>query len=141
MRLAIDSSAFAKRYLREFGTDQLNDVLSMASELGVNIILVPEVISALNRQARERKISKADYRYIKQQFLLDINDTVILQTTPESIAKAIQLLEHNTLRAMDALHISSALLWQADLFVTADKKQWLAAQNAGLETLFLGILT
>ncbi len=141
MRLVIDSSAFAKRYLREFGTDQLNDVLSMASELGVSIILVPEVISAMNRQVRESKISKADYRYIKQQFLLDINDTVILQTTPESIAKAIQLLEYNTLRAMDALHVSSALLWQADLFVTADKRQWLAAENAGLETLFLGVLT
>ena len=45
---------------------------------------------------------------------------------------------NNTLRAMDALHVASALLWNADLFLTADRRQWRAAQQVGLQTIWLG---
>jgi predicted nucleic acid-binding protein len=138
MRVVADSSAFAKRYVREPGSDQLNDLLARATELGVCIILIPEIFSALNRLLRENRISNEAYQHIKQQFLTDINDAIILQTTPETVASAIELLETNTLRAMDALHIAAAILWQADLFVTADKRQWLAARHAGIETILLG---
>ena len=48
------------------------------------------------------------------------------------VATAVTLLENNVLRAMDALHVAGALVWQADLFVTADRRQFAAAQQAGL---------
>jgi hypothetical protein len=39
---------------------------------------------------------------------------------------------------MDALHVACAIEWKADLFVTSDKRQLVAAQNAGLHSEYLG---
>jgi len=43
-------------------------------------------------------------------------------------------MEISRLRAMDALHIGTAQATRVDLFVTADKRQALAAQAVGLRT-------
>lgn len=68
----------------------------------------------------------------------DIHDAIVLQVTPSVISHSVSLLENNTLRAMDALHIACALEWQAQLFATADSRQLNAAQNAGLFTEYIG---
>ncbi len=68
----------------------------------------------------------------------DVHDAIVLQVTPAVISHSVKLLETNVLRAMDALHIACALEWQAELFVTADKRQYKAAQNAGLFSEFIG---
>jgi predicted nucleic acid-binding protein len=36
---------------------------------------------------------------------------------------------------MDALHIGCALEWEAELFVSSDKRQILAAKKAGLKVV------
>ena len=53
MRLSIDSSSLAKRYIQENGSDKLDDLLQHASALALSVILVPEIISGLNRRLRE----------------------------------------------------------------------------------------
>ena len=138
MRVVTDSSALAKRYIQEPGSRRLAEFLAKASLLAVNVILVPEIVSALNRLAREHALSQSDYHRLKQRFFADIESMVILQITPETIDQSILFLENNTLRAMDALHVASALLWNADLFLTADRRQWRAAQQVGLQTIWLG---
>ncbi len=138
MKLLFDSSAFAKRYVLEEGSDTVDHLLQNASELALCIILAPEIISGLNRRQREQILSPEDYRKIKIQLMEDIHDAVVLQITPPVIARSVKLLEGNVLRAMDALHIACALEWHAELFVTADKRQLKAAQNAGLLTEYIG---
>ncbi|MCD6185478.1 MAG: type II toxin-antitoxin system VapC family toxin [Deltaproteobacteria bacterium] len=138
MKLAIDSSAFAKRYVREIGSDQLYQILQNASELALCVILVPEIISGLNRRKRENFLSLENYNLAKKQLLNDVRDATILQITPSVVLHSIKILEANTLRAMDAFHIACALEWQADLFVTSDKKQFEASVNAGISSEFVG---
>jgi hypothetical protein len=48
MKLAVDSTSFAKRYVHEIGSDNLDRFLSGASELAFCVILVPEILSGLN---------------------------------------------------------------------------------------------
>jgi hypothetical protein len=48
MKLTVDSSSFAKRYIQEEGSDKLDDLLQHASELALCVILLPELISGLN---------------------------------------------------------------------------------------------
>ena len=138
MKLFADSSAFAKRYILEDGSEAMDNLLQKASQLGLCVILVPEIVSGLNRRLREQVLSPRDYRKIKKQLMNDIHDTTILQVTPAIISRSVKLLETNILRAMDALHVASALEWQADLFATADYRQNKAAKNAGLLTEFIG---
>lgn len=137
MRLAVDSSAFAKRYVQEVGSNKLDDLLKGASELAFSVILVPEIISGLNRRLREQLLTKTDYRAVKGRLLDDVRDATVLQITPSVVSRSVILLESNVLRALDALHVASASEWRADLFVTSDKRQFAAATNAGLRTEFL----
>lgn len=138
MKLVLDSSALAKRYVLEVGSERLDDLLENASELALCIVLVPEVVSGLNRRQREGLLVLSDYKAVKKQLLNDVRDAVILQITPSVISSSIKLLENNVLRAMDALHVACALEWKADIFATADRRQLAAAQNAGLHSEYLG---
>ena len=87
---------------------------------------------------REGALDIKGYRAVRKQLLSDVRDATILQITPSVISRSVELLENNVLRAMDALHVACALEWQADLFVTSNKRQMTAAINAGLHTEFLG---
>ena len=138
MKLVVDSSAFAKRYVQEEGSEDIDLFLQRASDLALCIILAPEIISGLNRRLREGFLSKRDYRKARTQLLEDVHDATVIQLTPSVISHSVKLLENNVLRAMDAFHVACALEWQADLFVTSDKRQLIAAKNAGLLTEFIG---
>jgi predicted nucleic acid-binding protein len=137
MKLYADSSALAKKYVQETGSKKMRDMLQDTSELAFSIILIPEIASALNRRLRENKLTKNDYQYIKNKFIEDVNDAVVLQITPEVVDGSLKLLEQNILRAMDALHIACALEWECDSFITADKRQLRAADQEGLRTIYL----
>ena len=138
MKLAVDTSSFAKRYVQEVGSDKLDRLLGNASELAFCVILVPEIVSGLNRRLRERVLTIADYRAVKKQLLDDIHDATVLQITPSIVSRSVKLLENNVLRALDALHVACALEWQADRFVTSDRRQFVAAMNTGLRAEYIG---
>lgn len=132
MRVVFDSSAFAKRYIEEEGSQAVDEICQNAQAVGLSVICAPEIFSALNRHRRDGHLDLKDYELIKSQVVSDVGDAMLLDLTPTVLARAIALLETNTLRAMDSLHIACALEWRADLFVTADQRQRTAAQNAGL---------
>jgi hypothetical protein len=138
MKLAVDSSSFAKRYVQEIGSDELERFLGDASELAFSVVLVPEMISALNRRLREHILTLIEYRALKRQLLNDVSDATVLQITPSIVSRSVKLLENNPLRAMDSLHVACALEWRADLFITSDRRQFMAAKNAGLHVEYIG---
>lgn len=138
MKLAVDSSSFAKRYVQEIGSDELELILGHASELAFSVILVPEIVSALNRRVRERILTVADYRAVKKQLLEDVKDATVLQITPSVVSRSVKLLEGNALRTLDSLHVACALEWKADLFVTSDRRQFIAAKHSGLHAEYIG---
>jgi predicted nucleic acid-binding protein len=138
MKLAVDSSSFAKRYVEEIGSEELELILGRASELAFSVILVPELVSALNRRLRENVLTVGDYRALKKQLLEDIRDATVLQVTSSVVSRSVKLLEGNALRAMDSLHVACALEWRADLFVTSDRKQFTAAISSGLHAKYIG---
>ncbi len=134
MKTCLDSSAFAKRFVEEQGSDAVEAVCARANELGLSVLCVPEIVSALNRRLRERVLNPMQYRQAKQRLLDDVRNADIIQLTPSVVGSAIQILEASHVRTMDALHIACALEWGADLFVTADTRQLAAAKRAGLKT-------
>jgi uncharacterized protein len=132
LNVFVDSSALAKRYIEEKGSDQVQAILSSASALAVSVICVPEIVSALCRRRRERKVSTEEYRNAKASVLSDIDDATVIGITEEVIARAVALLEHFPLRSADALDIACASEWSTDLFVSADDRQCKAARARGL---------
>lgn len=135
MRVFFDSSAFVKRYLREEGTDAVLAWCDQATELCLSGIALVEIVSAFCRLQRENRITEIQYRQLKSLLLADIGDAAICDLTPEVIRHSLICLEGNVLRGMDALHIGSALALKAELFVTADVRQYGAAVQAGLRVV------
>jgi uncharacterized protein len=135
MLVFFDSSAFAKRYVQEAGSDDVLSWCERASEIGLSGIALPEIISAFCRLSREKRISRKQYHSLKVSLLEDVRDAAICDLSPEVIRHSILALEKNTLRGMDSIHIGSALALHAEVFVSADQRQCLAAKSAGLQVV------
>ena len=121
----------AKRYSEEKGSDQVQAILSSSSALAVSVICVPEIVSALCRRRRERRLSIEEYRNAKGSVLTDIDEATVIGITEEVIAHGVALLEQLPLRSADALPIACASEWSTDLFVSADDRQYKAARARG----------
>ena len=132
MRVFFDSSAFAKRYVHERGTEAVLSWCDRATEIGMAGIALPEIISAFCRLQREGHITPIQYQQLKLSLLSDVEDLAIVDLTPVVIRQAILSLEGNVLRGLDAIHIGCAVALQADVFVSADQRQREAAARAGL---------
>ncbi len=134
MKIFFDSSAWAKRYIQETNSDRVQQLCGRADQVILSAIVLPEVVSAFCRIQREGQLASEDYRRIKRTLLSDIEDATICDVTATVLSKSILALEGNTLRAMDAIHLGSALAIGVDLFVSSDLKQIEAARKLGMAT-------
>ena len=134
MKTFFDSSAFAKRYVEEPGSDVVDALCAAAAELALSVVCIPEIVSALNRRLRERSLSARQYRTAKDSLFEDIHDASIVNLTADVISSCTTILEEDPVRAVEALHIACAVRWGAELFVSADQRQIVAAGKAGLRT-------
>lgn len=135
MKIFFDTSAFAKRYIAENGSDNVLALCEKADSLAVSVICLPEILSALTRLTRERKLTPAQYNKLKVDVVSDIGDADICEITTEVLNNVVHLLESNPLRAMDAIHIACAMAYQADYFVSAVQRQIVAARKARLKVM------
>lgn len=137
MKTFFDTSAFAKRYIFETGSEEVEEYCQKSKEIGVSIICVPELISALNRRIRDKSLTQLEYSKVKAALIEEIQNIQIINLIPEVIDTTTKILETNSLRAMDSLHIACSILWQTDIFVTSDFRQLDAAKNLGLNTVLV----
>ena len=93
MKTYLDSSAFAKRFVDEAGSEQVEDLCTKASMIGLSVICLPEIVSALNRRKRERALSADQYAKAKQRLLEDVRDADIVNLIAPVVGAAITVLE------------------------------------------------
>ncbi|MFC1497567.1 type II toxin-antitoxin system VapC family toxin [Verrucomicrobiota bacterium] len=134
MKAYLDSSSFAKRFIEEPGSNKVEAICSEASDLGLSVLCVPEIISALNRRKREHILTQAQYNAAKRRLIKDVRDADIINLTTSVVGSSIAILETSPIRTLDAIHIACALEWEAELFVSSGKRQLNAAKQAGLKT-------
>ena len=78
MNVFLDSSALAKRYIDEAGSDRVQEILVSADSLGVSVLCVPEIASALCRRRREGHLTRQQYFAAVQALMDDIEDASVL---------------------------------------------------------------
>ena len=132
MKTFLDSSAFAKRFIDEPGSEAVESLCLAATELGLCVTCVPEILSTVSRRLRERRLKREHYHLVKQHLLEDVADATIVDLTPAVIAATVKVLETCAVRAADAMHVAAATAWGAELFVSADRQQCAAARKDGL---------
>jgi uncharacterized protein len=131
----LDTSAFAKRYVLEQGSEEVTNLCQRADSLIVSVICFPELVSTLSRLVREKRLAQVEYRRLKAAVIGDMKDIDICQITPAVLESVTSLLEVHPLRAMDGIHLGCALVVAPDVFISADHRQIAAARKAGLKVV------
>ena len=132
MKLYLDSSALTKRYISEPGSNAIDHLFLEADSVVVSSICLPEIISALSRLRREKKLNTHQYNQCKRAAIEDFASFEVCQLSPEVLKTTITILEHSELRAADALHVASAIEAKVSRFVSSDTKQIAAAKKFNL---------
>jgi predicted nucleic acid-binding protein len=137
MRAFFDTSALTKRYVEEEGSEQVRSLCAEADSLGVSVLVLPELISTLCRLVRENRLSSEDYQSLKSAVLADLSDADLCDLSQETFEQTLHCLERHPLRTLDALHVGAALVYQPDVFISADRRQAEAASREGLAVVDL----
>lgn len=132
----IDTSAMVKRYVRESGGPAVRKLVARYS-LVSSVILPVELYSAFVRRTREGSLATVALPRLFTRVGADRTRWTLIGTTPEVVNEAQSLVENYPLRALDALHVASARVFQQQmqgplLFISADRRQLAAASREGL---------
>lgn len=133
MRTFLDTSALAKRYISERGSEAVARHCADATEIIVSIICVAELLSAFNRIRRDGALTPAQYEKLKRDMSADLGEALVVDVSEPVVPATVRCLEASPLRGLDAIHLGTAIACSVDLFVTADNQQARAARAQGLE--------
>ncbi|MFN3481278.1 MAG: type II toxin-antitoxin system VapC family toxin, partial [Thermodesulfovibrionales bacterium] len=102
-----------------------------------SVLLYPEVISALNRKRREGGFTESGFNQALSAFKRDYDFLYKVQLSQNVLELTERLLYKYPLRALDSIHLSSALLFMDIisnniLFLSADRRLLNAAMAEGL---------
>lgn len=135
-----DASAAAKRYFPELGSDRVAELFGRPEPRCSLILLLCELVSAINRRLCEGDLSRGRYRTVRDQLEADARAIEIIPVDADLIATSVRLLDSHPLKALDSLYLAGALNLRQDakepmLFVSADRQLLRAARAEGLKTL------
>lgn len=141
-----DTSAIAKRYIKESGSAWVSDICEEARSdlIFVADITEVELVSALFRRCKGGSITKAEAKAALVQFDNDLsNQYIVLGFSFELISNARRLVESYALRGYDAVQLAAAIecnkerifLGSAPItFVSSDQELIDAGESEGLLT-------
>jgi uncharacterized protein len=138
----IDSSAFAKIYMPEAESEQLENFLRGRQDLMISELCITEVVSAAARRKREGLLNAKQINEIRGAMLADADSgsyrrVAITPTIHRDAERMLRSTESVPLRTLDALHIALALSGRAECIITFDARMANAAVVHGLEIVAL----
>ena len=141
MWIYCDTSAMAKRYVREAGRAALMKLVDRRRVVA-SVLMPLELHSAFVRRVREGTLTTIALPRLFERLAADRQHWTLVETTAEVLATAESLLEVHSLRTVDAVHVASASVFQRRLgapviFVSADGRQVKAAAREGLASRML----
>jgi predicted nucleic acid-binding protein len=135
MRIFFDTSALAKLYVREAGSEKIVEMANEKNEICASVLCLPEIFAVLNRAKRAKIINLPQYQIIKQSVLEDFKRFQVCDLSADVVSQAIVIFEEYSLKTLDALHLACAIKSRASVFVSADKQQTATAEKLKLTIL------
>lgn len=136
-----DTSMLVKRYVKEAGSSVARKLFQRYRFLSSAVAPV-EVLSALARRRAAGELTQRDFLAIRARLHKDRAYWELIEVGPIVLSHAEELVEKTGLRTLDALHVASALSFQAAVsltirFVTADIRQREAAEALSLNLVWV----
>lgn len=136
MRIFLDTSALAKRYVQEPGSDELEELFaSITTEIFISTLAFVEFASAMGRKLRNKEITKAKVGEAIKELEEDWYGVFTRIQLEDLLAEtaAVLALEYS-LKGADAVHLASAQVTGAELFVASDNKLIRVAKKMGMNS-------
>lgn len=136
-----DTSVLVKRYVREQGSVVARRLLQRYRFLS-SVVVPVEVMSVLNRRCMAGEITQRDCLAIRSRLRKDQSYWELVEVS-EIVLRQAEQLAQTGLRTIDALHLASALTFQAASglivpFITADIRQRKVAETMALNLIWVG---
>ena len=141
MELFVDTSALAKYYYPEPGSEDVEALLLEAERVFVSRLCIVEMASALAKKRPVREIGKDAETRIWNAFQDDLRSEILdlVPLDEDIVSRAAALIRdlgaHEGLRALDALQLASAMNHRGALFLSADQRLSRIAALVGLSVL------
>jgi predicted nucleic acid-binding protein len=129
MKAFIDTSSLFKRYIEESGATELEKIMVSVSEIVVSPVTILEMHSVIERRIQEKSLKEYDAEWVKKEFSTDFQYFGVVSWSDELITECIRLIHSHRIRVLDGIQLSSAILSEAPLFITSDKKLFEAAKG------------
>jgi len=131
-----DTSVLLKRYVKEEGSAAARRLLSRYRFLSSAVAPI-EALSALSRRRASGELTQRDFLIIRSRLHKDRAYWELVEVGAIVLSQAEDLVQKTGLRTLDALHVASALTFQAASgmtipFITADLRQREAADRLAL---------
>lgn len=140
----IDSSALVKRYINEAGSTWILGLFAptLKNEIFIAAITSVEIVAAITRAERGKRISASDALVVRAQFKNELQiEYQVIEITESIIMAGMVLAETYGLRGYDAIQLAAGctvntLCISSGLapivFVSADNELNVVASNEGL---------
>lgn len=136
-----DTSVLVKRYVKEEGSTAARHLLQRYRFLSSAIVSV-EVLSALSGRRMAGELTPRDFLTIRTRLQKDRSYWELVEVGALVLSQAEELVQTVGLRTLDALHVASALTFQAASgltipFITADIRQREAGERLALNLVWV----
>jgi predicted nucleic acid-binding protein len=137
-----DTSVLVKCYVQEHGTPEALSLIGRHAVLSSALAPI-EVTSALRRQEASGGLARRQREQALVRLRGDRARWNLLELDWHVLARAEALAGTAPVGTLDALHLASALVFQAETnlrppFITGDTQQRRAAEGLGLDVVFVG---
>ena len=142
-RVYFDTSALAKWYLDEFGSDEVEAYLQSRSTVAISTLTLVEMRSLLARRRREGILGTEQEGKVLAAFEEDVHRRHLIRhpvddQSVEGAARILSLLRESGLKTLDALHLSIARDVGSRILATADRVMADAARDLDMEVAWFG---
>ena len=136
-----DTSVLVKRYVREDGSDQAQKLLQKYRFISSAITPV-EASTSFRRRKDSGDIERRHFDAIIKRFDTDRQSWELIETGKDVLDRAERLGRENKVRALDTVHLASAILFTEAIrrsvpFLTADSAQRDAAVALSLDVVWV----
>lgn len=130
----LDASALVKLFVPEAESDELNQALAGMTEVIVSDLSLTEMASALGRRARQQLLTRDEAQRLYREASKLLTSARHAELTPPIHRRAERLMLSLSipLRALDALHLATALDAEAATVVSFDPRLREGAASQGL---------
>jgi predicted nucleic acid-binding protein len=136
LRIFLDTSALAKRYVQEPGSKELEKLFdSITPEVFISTLAFVEFAAAMGRKLRNKEIVRMKASQAIKELEEDWYNVFAKIPLDESLAEtAASIALEYSLKGADAVHLASAQATSVELFVASDDRLIRVAKKLGIDS-------